>query len=402
MDSGGVPPSESPEEDEISFSHTRGTKIIDHNGREVFLNGINLGNWLVWEGYLMMDDFKYRTHTQFFNSLATALGSVERAAEFEHQWRLSYVDERAIRELADLGFNSVRVPFNYKLFWDGTELTNDGFQYIDQLLTFCKTHEIYVLLDLHGAPGYQNPGDHADNHLSNELQPRESVQFWDDDNVALTGKIWQHIARYYRDEPYILGYDLINEPVPQAGREFELLPSLIAITKAIREVDPNHVIVAEGSWWASDLTKLDWLDPQVQQETGVRAAWDHNLIYQIHHYGPAEETFGREEITNRLNIPLIIGEFGESDNGNLRAIANWAGESLAGAFPWSFKKMSHDRTLWTIPSNVAYERVKTFINDGGSPPIDAFDDMMRFARENIRNGHPSHIWHQDFYDAVKP
>lgn len=385
-----------------NFVSTQGNKIVDEQGNELFLSGINLGNWLVWEGYLMMGDFNYRTHTQFFNELTGALGSSDKAAEFEYQWRLNYVDEQAIADLKGLGFNSVRVPFNYNLFWWNNQLRDNGFEYFDRLIEWCRKYDMYVLLDMHGAPGYQNPGDHADNVNSNASQPRDSVTFWDGNNVQIAATIWRHIANRYKDEPVVWGYDLINEPVPQDGREYELLPSFIAMRNAIREVDNNHIIVAEGSWWGSDLSKIDWSNGDTQARTGINYKWDDKLVYQIHHYGPVADTQGRENITNNLNIPLIIGEYGETDNGNLLAITNWAKQNLAGYFPWSFKKMSHDRTLWTIPTNNAYEQVKAYINNGGTPPVHLYDAMIAFAQNNVRNGHASHTWHQDFYDGVKP
>lgn len=385
------------------FVHTDGTKILDENGQPLFLSGINLGNWLLWEGYLMMGDFNYRTHTQFLNSLTTVFGSHNRAKEFEHQWRLNYVDDKAIEDLKSLGFNSVRVPFHYNMFWENGQLSDHGFQYFDQVIDSARTHGLYVLLDMHAAPGYQNPGDHADNVDSNASQPRDTVKFWDGtENIQIASDVWRHIASRYKDEPVVWGYDLFNEPVPQEGREFELLGSLIEIRNAIREVDNNHIIVAEGSWWSSDLTKIDWSDPLVQQATGVSEQWDDNLVYQIHHYGPASGTFGREDITNNLNIPLIIGEYGESDTSNLAAITEWAKQELAGYFPWSFKKMSHDKTLWTIPPNSRYNELKGYINNGGSGPSDLYDAMISFAQNNIRNGAANLEWHQDFYDAVNP
>ncbi|MEC9262052.1 MAG: RICIN domain-containing protein [Pseudomonadota bacterium] len=384
------------------FVSTDGTKIIDEQGNELFLSGINLGNWLVWEGYLMMGDFNYRTHTQFFNELSSALGSSDRAAEFEYQWRLNYVDEQAIADLKALGFNSVRVPFNYNLFWWNNQLRDNGFEYFDRVIEWCRKYDMYVLLDMHGAPGYQNPGDHADNVNSNASQPRDSVTFWDGNNVQIAATIWRHIANRYKDEPVVWGYDLINEPVPQDGREYELLPSLITLRNAIREVDNNHIIVAEGSWWGSDLSKIDWTNGQTQAQTGINYQWDSKLVYQIHHYGPVADTMGREDITNNLNIPLIIGEYGETDEANLLAITNWAKQELAGYFPWSFKKMSHDRTLWTVPANSDYEQVKAYINHGGTPPTHLYDAMLSFAQNNVRNGHSSHTWHQGFYEGVKP
>ena len=152
----------------------------------------------------------------------------------------------------------------------------------------------------------------------------------------------------------------------------------------------------------SDLTKIDWLDSQVQSITGITSQWDDKLVYQIHHYGPASGTYGREQITNSLNIPLFIGEYGETDESNLGAITDWAKQTLQGYFPWSFKKMSHDRCLWTIPPNDPYNQVKAYINNGGSPPTHLYDDMISFAQVNVKNDHGSIQWHAGFYNAIKP
>ncbi|MCX2781599.1 carbohydrate-binding protein [Microbulbifer thermotolerans] len=391
---------------QAQYLHTEGTQIVDGNGNPVHLNGINLGNWLLWEGYLMMGDFNYRTHTQFLNSLADTFGSMAQAKEFEHQWRLNYVTEREIADLKSLGFNAVRVPFHYNLFWENGQLSDHGFQYLDRLIDYCRTHGLYVLLDMHAAPGYQNPGDHSDNIDSNASQPRDSVKFWDGDNVLIASQVWRHIADYYKNEPVIWGYDLINEPVPQAGREYELLPSLIAMRNAIREVDNNHAIIAEGSWWASDLQKIDWTDSTTQTNTGVNSRWDHNLVYQTHHYvfgnaGAVSDLYPRADRTNNMGVPLILGEYGEDNNDIIRQLTDWSANNIAGQFPWSFKKMSHDRTLWTIQPNSIYSQVVDYINHGGTPPANAYAGMIDFAQNHIGNGSANVSWHQDFYDAIK-
>jgi len=385
----------------LAFVHTRGTRLLDERDNDLYLRGINLGNWLVWEGYLMTGDFSFRTHSQLFAGFAAAFGSGERAAAFEYAWRLHYVDERAIADLSGLGFNAVRVPFHHTLFWSGGQLRDDGFEFFDRVIEACRAHGMYVLLDMHGAPGYQNPGDHSGNEDSNLSQPRASVRFWDGENIRVAATIWRHIAARYKDEPVVLGYDLLNEPVPQEGREYEHLPSYVTIRDAVRSVDPNHVIVAEGSWWGSDLSKLDWEDPTVRQRSNISAAWDDNLVYELHHYGPAADTFGREAVTQRLNVPLILGEYGETDENNLRATTDWAQSVLVGSFPWSFKKVLLDRALWTVPSNADYDAIRAFIVRGGPAPSDRFDAALAFARRNTRNGHPGMAWHPSFYDAIK-
>ncbi|MEP2276727.1 MAG: carbohydrate-binding protein [Reichenbachiella sp.] len=386
------------------FVHTDGTQILDENGNDIYFSGMNLGNWLLWEGYLMMGDFNYRTHSQFLQSVSEAFGNdMTKAKEFEHQWRMNYLTQQGISDLKALGYNSVRVPFNYNMFWDGSAVTNHGFQYFDRVIEFCRNEGMYVMLDMHAAPGYQNPGDHSDNVNSNASQPRETVTFWDGNNVEIASTVWRHIANYYKNEPVVWGYDLINEPVPQPGREFELMASMIAMRNAIREVDSNHIIIAEGSWWGSDMQKLDWMDPETQNQSGIDYRWDNNMVYQTHHYSNDVSALdGRLAICNKLNMPMILGEYGESDNNNLRNMTDWCINNNVDYFPWSFKKMSHDKCLWTIHPNQPYEELKAFINNGIPPSASLYDDMIAFAQNNISNGSPGLTFDQGWYEATKP
>ncbi len=389
------------------YVHTNGTKIVDANGNQLYMSGMNLGNWLVWEGYLMMGDYNYRTHTQFFNSLKNSLGGFDQAMAFEREWRLNYVTEKTIQELSGLGFNSIRVPFNYKLFWYNGAVSDAGFEYIDRLVSYCRNNHVYILLDMHGTPGYQNPGDHSDNGDSSANQNRGSVKFWDGNNVDIAAQVWRHIANHYKNEPVIWGYDLVNEPVPQDGREYELLPSMVRMRNAIREVDNNHTIVAEGSWWGSDMSKIDWSDSNTQSRTGINNRWDNNLVYETHHYvgGNAAaigDLNGRVDTTNRLGIPLILGEYGEDSPQILRQMTDWSIQRAAGYFPWSFKKMFHDKTLWTVQSNGIYDQVRNSINSGEWFVNGGAQGMVDFARNNIANGAPGLQWHDDFYQAVRP
>lgn len=388
------------------FVHTQGKNIVDANNNNILFKGINLGNWLLWEGYLMMGDFHYKTHSQFLQDLSkTFQGDLSKAKAFEHQWRLHYVDEQAIEDIKNLGFNSVRVPFSYQLFWANGKVSDQGFAYIDRLIGYCKSRGIYILLDMHAAPGYQNPGDHSDNLNSNANQPRASVGFWDGNNIAIASKVWRHIAQRYKDEPIIWGYDLINEPVPQPGREYQLLNSLITLRNAIRAVDNNHIIVAEGAWWASDLQKLDWLDANTQKHTGITYRWDNNLVYQTHHYTQQLEDIAllneRKSLTDKLNIPLILGEYGESSSLIIKKITQWSSDNAIGYFPWSFKKVAHNKALWTIYPNQLYRQVIRFINQGGTPPDKAYEGMIHFSQHNIANGSAGIVFDQAFYDAVK-
>lgn len=393
------------------FVKASGTQIVDGSGKTLFLNGTNLGNWLVWEGYMMMNDGNYRTHTQLFNSMKAAFGGdFAKTRELERQWRLNYVTQETIDELAGLGYNSVRVPFNYKLFWnDATNApSTEGFEYINNLISYCRSRNMYILLDMHGTPGYQNPGDHSDNVDSNKDHPMNTVHFLDGTttsgaigaNVYKTAQVWKHIANYYRGEPLIWGYDLLNEP--QTNKSPELLVAYRYIRNAIREVDNNHTIVIEGDNWASYMDMFK----------GVPAI-DNNVVLETHHYvfGHTEwinDLYGRADIANSLNVPIIIGEFGEEDKTILRQMADIGKARYNGTFSWMFKKMYKDRTLWTISPNsasskaeAAYNSLVNAINGNTTISTSTYNDLLTFVAINIRNKAPGLVWGQEFYDATK-
>src|SRR3546814_2320941 len=59
------------------------------------------------------------------------------------------------------GFNSIRLPMHYNLLLDETapagmdRWKEDGFARIDALIDWARANQIYVILDLHAAPGGQ-------------------------------------------------------------------------------------------------------------------------------------------------------------------------------------------------------------------------------------------------------
>ncbi len=353
---------------DAAFVGVNGTKLVVDGANpttsdEVYMKGINLGNWLLWEGYLMVNEYTYLTHSQFYDNMKTHVfkGDADNAQLFEHYWRENYVTEQTIIELKNLGFNSIRVPFDYRMFYDdaadqlksGNDPVTgvDPFHYLDNLVSWCEQHNIFILLDMHAAPGYQNPGDHSNNSDSDDTQPRDSVKFFDatqnlgnptypDDygHIMKAKTVWKHIATHYKDTEIIWGYDLINEPVAQENREYEVLDALIQLRNSIREVDTNHVIVAEPNWWASEVDKLDWTAADVQANNGINTAWDSKLVYQIHHYvfGQGQQVAGpmsdRMAVTQNLNIPMILGEFGEDSEDIINALTDHAymGEDING------------------------------------------------------------------------
>lgn len=391
------------------YVRANGNQIVDESGQPLFFNGTNLGNWLLWEGYLMMGENGYLTHSQFLNKLTAAVGNRTKAKAFEREWRLNYVTRETIDELVGLGYNSVRVPFHYEMFYDkGTkQLTNEGFEYIDNLIEYCRDKKMYILLDMHAAPGYQNPGDHSDNQNAlgrtddwGKAEDRKTVGFWEGtvngaigENVRIASQVWRHIALKYKDQPIIWGYDLINEPVTREGEGNRLMPSFKAMIDAIRDVDPNHIIVLEGDWWGSYMNVFD--GPML----------NNNIVLQTHHYvhgnqGDIALLHERADLADKLNVPIILGEFGEDRLDYLREIANIARARYDGSFAWSFKKVTMDKTLWRINPTTAYSNVINAIKRNTTVSDSDYQGAMQFAQYNIRNRALGLDWFQDFYEKT--
>src|SRR5690606_27791901 len=207
-------------------------QILDPDGVPVILRGIGLGGWLVPEGYMLHisapDGGSPRTIRAQIEDL---IGEEDTDAFFE-LYRANFVAEKDIAAIAEWGYDHVRLPFHYLDFWDpeGQEIREEGFELLDTSLGWCRTHGLYVILDMHAAPGAQNAGNISDSDGMARLWTEpEPYQDW-------TVEIWREIAVRYADETLIIGYDLLNEPVlPEGVPGNDLRDLYVRIAGAIRE-----------------------------------------------------------------------------------------------------------------------------------------------------------------------
>jgi endoglucanase len=338
-----------------------GSKILK-DGNPITLRGVNFGNWLVWEGYMMnMDVDGKKATSQIRNNIKNVLGNSEsRTLTFENNWRNNYITNSDFAGAKALGYNVVRIPFHYNMFWNSATgaVKNDGFIWLDKAVTWAKANNIYVIFCLHAAPGYQNPTYTCDN-------PGTTVNFWENNfaNVITAGKVWRHIANRYKNfvgNEWIAGYDLLNEPVLETNK-FNLLQSYKDMTVQIRAVDANHLIFAEGNYYGSDF--YDMLQK-----------WDSNLVFSNHYYGGQGEANPNPNLTlikaqaSSLEIPLWVGEFGENTIDWVRnARIDYDAENVGWAF-WSWKRQATDRSLYSFNSTAGWNAITNYIKNGGTKP----------------------------------
>src|SRR6516164_1388499 len=221
------------------FAHTDHKQIVDAAGKPLLLRATNLGNWLVPEGYMWLFQGGPQSPGEI-RALVLELLGPEGSAAFWQSYRENYITRADIALLHRAGFNAIRVPLHYGLF----EGDNEGFKLLDRLIAWCRAEGLYVILDLHAAPGGQTGANIDDSAGYPWLygSPQEQARL-----VA----IWRRLATRYRDEPAVLGYDLLNEPIPPfpglAVLNSSLEPLYKKLSGEIRKVDAHHILFLGGA-----------------------------------------------------------------------------------------------------------------------------------------------------------
>ncbi len=327
------------------FYTTIGKEIIDPQGVPILLKGINLGNWLVPEGYMFK--FNEASSARLINDLITELSGSEFTKNFWNQYLGNYITSKDISFIKSLGMNSIRVPFHYKLFTDEDYLGYDrgiGFSLIDSLIHWCRKEKLYIILDMHSAPCGQTGQNIDDSHGYPWL-------FEDDACVMKTAQIWKEIARRYKNEPIVIGYDLLNEPIPHyydtARLNSKLEPVYRAIVSAIREVDINHIIFLGGSQWNTNFKHLG-------------RPFDPKLVYTFHRYWSDTTVSVIQDIIdfrNKYNVPIWLGESGENTNEWINSFRTMLDNNNIGWCFWPYKKMDNTRCIVSFPQPNFYDEI---------------------------------------------
>jgi aryl-phospho-beta-D-glucosidase BglC (GH1 family) len=320
--------------------------IVDSRGQKIILKGLNLGGWLMMEGYILGGS-NIPQH-QFEQEFAQRLGRKE-LKNFLWAFRENFITETDFRNIKSKGFNCLRVPFNCRLI-SGKE----GILYLDKVVTLSKKYKLYCILDMHAAPGSQNQDWHSDS-------AGESLLWKNKRNQKEFLNLWGFIVDRYKDQPYVAGYDVLNEPVNR--RTSEILALYKEAVRFIRRYDKNHILFLEGNLWAQEVEFLG-------------SPWVENLVYSIHFYQPLDFVFNfvrnlqypgfiqgrywsRETIEKTLlryyclkkkwRLPIYVGEFGQNSKCTYcHQEIRWLLDTLQ-----VFKKFGFHWTYWTYKATAA-------------------------------------------------
>ncbi len=367
------------------FIHAQGRHLVGPDNQEFNVRGVNLGHWLVPEAY-MFDFDGDTTRAQMRDLFARLLGEQE-AEAFWQRFRDTFVTQDDIRFIAAAGFNTVRVPLDWTMFvrLDGAggepKFEGVGYALIDRLLGWARAVGVRVLLDLHAAPGGQT-GASFDGGSGYPLL------FYVPAYRDLTVRLWQVLAQRYRDEPAVLGYDLLNEPVaPYHDTRYlepRLEPLLARITAAIRAVDPNHLVFLTGGRWSTNTN-------------GLGPPFDRNAAYAYHMFWATPQRASIAPLLNfrdRYDVPLVLTETGEATADWVLAFRRLNEANGVGWVLWTYKNMASPATIVAVAKPADWPAVAAYVNrarngaDVPPPPREvatrAFADYL--AAIAFRNG----------------
>jgi hypothetical protein len=360
--------SQSPDPSE--YVRTEGQKIVTGQGEEVFLQTVGLGNWLLPEGY-MWKFGKDGDRPRKIEKLVVEMIGEENAKEFWQTFRDNYITESDIARIKELGFNGVRPAMNWRLFMDEQgKFKKEGFRRIDDLVEWCKRHEVYIILDMHGAPGGQTGANIDDS--ANDFPEL----FSEPANQELFIKLWVELAKRYRKEPIILAYGLMNEPLPDKFSQFndQLEPLYKRTVEAIRAVDPHHIISLEGAHWSTDFSVFG--EP-----------FDDNLIYQFHKYWSLPDKKSIQpylDFRDKYNVPLYHGESGENNLSWYWLCYQLYEDYNIGWLFWPWKKMATTNTPYSVVKPEGWDKIAAFSRGGEKPNAEEAEAILNQFLENIK------------------
>ncbi len=392
---------------------TQGQKIVNDKGENVQLRGLGLGGWMLQEGYMLKTADFAGPQYKIKEKIAELIGE-DGMNEFYQAYLKNGITKQDIDFLKKAGFNSIRLPMHYNLYTLPIEKESvkgqntwleEGFKMTDDVLKWCADNKMYLILDLHAAPG----GQGNDVNISDNDKSKPSL--WDsEENQKKTIALWKKLAERYKDSPWIGGYDLINEPNinftgknPNGTDEMSNAPLWKLqkeITEAIRTVDKKHIIIIEGNGWGNNYN-------------GLTPLWDSNMAFSFHKYWNYNDEGTLKfalDLREKHNIPIWLGETGENSNVWFTELIQLLDKHNIGYAFWPMKKIDNIAGITNVKITPEYQELLDYWKNGGEKPSKEFAkkalmqiaENYKFNNVEIKNDIIDAMFRQTKDGSTKP
>jgi endoglucanase len=360
------------------YVHTQGTEIVDGSGKPLLIRGVSMANWFVLEGGF----WGFGDHGQSQSDVEmifTDLLGPTHAREFLYQWRQNFLSKGDVDRLAQAGFNTIRIPLHGKYFKTDDD---EGFKLIDQLAEWCRQDHIYIILNIESGTGGFTAAPADDG-------PGYPWLLKDAGEQQFVNELWQRIANHYKDDPTILGYDLLNEPLLWPGyltMENLVEPEYRRVTEAVRKVDSHHMIMLQAACHGSFI------------EFG--RPFDSNTAYVFHTDSAVPNLHWLQQFLDfrsKWQVPVYDGEIYDSKADWETAHVELAVKYNIGWTIWPYKQMGGTGP-YIFPTPDGWSKIGLFARQSAEfraigdknavrPPQEETDAIFAEIIENEKNAH---------------
>lgn len=167
------------------------------------IKGVNLGNWLVLEKWMLPEMFE-GTGAEDEVWLNRKMNPAELKEKMKEH-RDTFITEQDFAFIKEQGIWLLRIPVPYFIFGDRPPF-NGCVEYLDKAFDWAEKYGLQILIDLHTVPGSQNGYDNGGlTGVCKWCKNPEEVEF------ALT--VLERLAKRYGQREGLYGIEVLNEPI---------------------------------------------------------------------------------------------------------------------------------------------------------------------------------------------
>ncbi len=167
------------------------------------IKGVNLGNWLVLEKWMLPELFE-GTGAEDEVWLNRKMNPAELKEKMKEH-RDTFITEQDFAFIKEQGIWLLRIPVPYFIFGDRPPF-NGCVEYLDKAFDWAEKYGLQILIDLHTVPGSQNGYDNGGlTGVCKWCKNPEEVEF------ALT--VLERLAKRYGQREGLYGIEVLNEPI---------------------------------------------------------------------------------------------------------------------------------------------------------------------------------------------
>ena len=341
----------------LSKLKPKGHLIVDQKGREVHLKGVNVGNWLVLEMWMLGLAESISDQHEMEKILKKRFGK-KKAHDLMEVFRQNWLTERDFDMIKSFDMNCIRIPFEYLVLVEENnpyELKEDAFKYLDYAINEAEKRGMYSILDMHGAPGRQSGMDHTGRSEYNKLMTDKEYQ-------KETIWLWEQIVKRYKDRDCIAAYDILNEP--WGGTQEQLFSICERIYDGIRKIDSETLVIFPGYYDGIDFYGVPsdhgWTNAMFTMHFYPGFFGNGRAEWQTHYRFMKNDLPNWDQKMRDLESPMLIGEFNvvlkNAGGGEMmrRYFDQYNSYGWA-ATMWSYKVFTHEggigKGVWGMVTN---------------------------------------------------